>query len=743
MRTTLGALAILVSVTLGGTLALGQGWRGRAHGSVLGPDGEPLAGAQVTLRPERVAAEVGAAAAATTRTGKDGRWAAVLSAPGVWAITVEAEGFHPADGLVPVPDQGPAAEVRVELRSLDEVPPEAYEPGREGRPEPPPERPVLPPEPHREGRYRTAFTERSPLSDPGVVFGRHGGTAEDIRGTDPSLGRYELAEETFEVYVPEGYEPAGDAAPRYGLLVWVSPTSFGGVERPELQEALDAQRLLWVGANDAGNPRFTWNRVGLALDAAHAMAALYDLDPDRIYAAGYSGGGRVASTLAMVFPDAFRGAVSFFGASYFRPVPVPDRPGNRWPPAFPEPPAEVVRRLQEESRFVLLTGERDFNRAQTKAVARAMEEDGFEHVTYLEVPAATHWDFIDPEWFRRALEALGPDRSPRQVTRRWRSRAVLPREQRPLALDAPPVAGDRAVAPDDAVAGDRHREGVRCAGPSYCPRSVRGADPCGDLGVARRRARRDRAQRLPDPLLKGGAADVQGQVQAGARRLDEADHPRHDPFEVSISAHQRGAWKAVLEILHQIPGVVTEEDRAHACRALRHEDGPEGAVADGEVDPEPLASAPIVRRRHSQDLTGPLVELPCRVEAGVVDRFGHGLVSPQLVADPDRTPGSRILLRCQADRCLEDTVQVAFAVVDHSIGDGATEDNPDLALEFSAVAERRSSGLVSRSASYAYSSAGVLVVDVAQAEGLPGIDVRSWRASWAWPRYPEWGGCHG
>jgi hypothetical protein len=227
----------------------------------------------------------------------------------VWAITVEAEGLHPAEGLVPVPARGAAEEVRVELRSVDEVPPEAYEAEREGRPEPPPERPLLPPEPHREGRYRTAFTERSPLSDPGVVFGRHGGTAEDVRDTDPSLGHYDLAQETFEVYVPEGYEPAGDAAPSYGLLVWVSPTSFGGVERPDLQAALDAERLLWVGANGAGNPRFTWNRVGLALDAAHAMAALYDLDPERIYAAGYSGGGRIASALGMLFPEVFRGAV--------------------------------------------------------------------------------------------------------------------------------------------------------------------------------------------------------------------------------------------------------------------------------------------------------------------------------------------------------------------------------------------------------------------------------------------------
>lgn len=524
---------------------------GRVAGVVLGPDGEPLSGAEVRLAP-RPPAEGGpageAAAPPAVVTGEDGRWAWVRLPAGAWSIRVEATGHLPAEGWVPVP--APET-VRIELQSLDEVPPvyaesdpagtvrrwlrrgdalldqgrpaeagaeyekvlrtpdvltdreraevlEALararfherdragaeralraalllappgpgdpltdrlrllftvlldgtereaEAGRflarlerapeavrrqhaaelaelleadraapapgtaEEAPPPAPDRPVLPPKAHRRGRYRTAFAAgaRSPVSAPEVVLGRYGGKPEDVRAMDPALGRYDLAAETFEVFVPESYRPAeGDGASGWGLVVWVSPTSSGGIEDPARQAVLAGQRLLWIGANDAGNPRFTWNRVGLALDAAHAMAALYDLDPERIYAAGYSGGGRIASALGMLFPEVFRGALCLFGASVYRPVPVPDRPGSHWPPPFPEPPPETLRDLRREGRFVLVTGEWDFNRAQTRATARVMEEEGFRGVTYLEIPGATHYDFPGAADLRRALQALDP-----------------------------------------------------------------------------------------------------------------------------------------------------------------------------------------------------------------------------------------------------------------------------------------------------------------------------------------------
>ncbi len=54
----------------------------------------------------------------------------------------------------------------------------------------------------------------------------------------------------------------------------------------------------------------------------------------------------------------------------------------------------------------MLTGTKDFNRAQCRAIYHAMKDDGFSHVTYLEVPDGSHYMGLLPEWLDKALTAL-------------------------------------------------------------------------------------------------------------------------------------------------------------------------------------------------------------------------------------------------------------------------------------------------------------------------------------------------
>jgi hypothetical protein len=275
-----------------------------------------------------------------------------------------------------------------------------------------PDEPVVQPAVDRVGRYRVALTGRSPLGDVDTFLDRYGADREALETADPSKmngGEIDLSAETFEVFVPEEYADRGATAgggEPWGLLVWVSPGPYGATQRTDVSDVLRKHHLLWVGANNAGNQRFTWDRVALALDAVYNMNALYELAPDRIYVAGYSGGGRIASALTMLFPDVFRGGLMVVGCDFYRPVAVPDRPGTHWPPSFQEPPRDRLERVRHDSRLVLLTGTRDFNRAQSRAISQAMKEDGFEHVTYLEVPGGDHYMGLDPEWLDRALGAL-------------------------------------------------------------------------------------------------------------------------------------------------------------------------------------------------------------------------------------------------------------------------------------------------------------------------------------------------
>jgi len=180
-----------------------------------------------------------------------------------------------------------------------------------------------------------------------------------------------------------------------------------------MQQALDRNRLIWVGADNAGNGRARWYRYLLALDAAYNIGKLYTVDEDKVFVGGYSGGGRVTSGLAMLYPEVFQGGFSMFGCDYPERLPVPDKPGAHWPAGFPPPPRPTLSQVKLGSRFVLLTGDLDFNRAQTRKTYLTMVHEDFEHVLYLQAPGASHYDHPDEATLTQGFsfligEPLGP-----------------------------------------------------------------------------------------------------------------------------------------------------------------------------------------------------------------------------------------------------------------------------------------------------------------------------------------------
>jgi len=309
-------------------------------------------------------------------------------------------------------EQGRTAEAEEFLSELESRPPEPVEePAAQVLPpqlEVPKEiaeildAPPDPPQPHRVGSFKTSFSERSQWSRLDDFARRMRIGTDVVLAVDPDAGEYRLSDESFQVIVPEVVQPAGE----WGLLVWISPTRFGGSRRPEVAEALARHRLIWIGANHAGNERMIWERIWLALDAATNMQRLYEIDPERIYVGGYSGGGRMASRMGVLYPELVRGAWSLYGCDYFRPLPAVERPGTFWPAAYQPPTMKVLDLVKRRNRFVLVTGTHDFNFILTRSTAREMEKDGFSHVTYLEIPDATHYTFPDGEWLDRIFAAL-------------------------------------------------------------------------------------------------------------------------------------------------------------------------------------------------------------------------------------------------------------------------------------------------------------------------------------------------
>lgn len=240
------------------------------------------------------------------------------------------------------------------------------------------------------------FAQRSPRSAVAEMTRRFGWTAAQLQRAGHR--DYDLAEEPFLIRLPSRQPKGG-----YGLIVWLSPGE-GRID-PAWTKALDTNGLIAVAPRNAGNERLVPIRLGLSLDAVHALSDSQPIDAQRVYIAGFSGGGRVASMAGLAFPDVFKGALACGGFSYYRQVPVPEAGGTA--PADFRAPTAALQRQSQSSRFVMVSGERERNTVVIKAKHAALRTAGFQHATLQVTPDAGH-EPPTAAVFARALKPLDP-----------------------------------------------------------------------------------------------------------------------------------------------------------------------------------------------------------------------------------------------------------------------------------------------------------------------------------------------
>lgn len=264
------------------------------------------------------------------------------------------------------------------------------------------------------GPYHTTFADRSPLSAM-TEISRHMGFSLKALDATQFEKDYDISRESFEVYVPESYKPEE----KWGLIVWINAGTSG--RPPEVFiPLLTKHKLLWIGPNNVQNERAYWCRIGLAIDAAQNMKKQYAIDETRIYVSGGSGGGRTSSMAGVAFPDVFTGGLYIIGCNFYRDITVPaehvkeleakgegpKEPGPViWRKSFSPPPAKLFALAKKNSRHAIITGETDMNRSQCKENFAAYKKDGFEHVSYFEVPGMGH-SMPPSDWLDRALDTL-------------------------------------------------------------------------------------------------------------------------------------------------------------------------------------------------------------------------------------------------------------------------------------------------------------------------------------------------
>lgn len=173
-------------------------------------------------------------------------------------------------------------------------------------------------------------------------------TLEQLYGAERAAKFSELldpnAEISWQVYLPDY---AGDEPP--GLLVYVSPTRSGAMDG-RWAKVLDKHNLVYVGANRSGNKVPVTRRMVLATSSIMAVNRRIEINEDRIFVSGFSGGGRLASFLSNQYPTVFSGAIFICGVDFWN--------------------EDVISDMERvlNNRYVFVSGARDFNLSETRIV---------------------------------------------------------------------------------------------------------------------------------------------------------------------------------------------------------------------------------------------------------------------------------------------------------------------------------------------------------------------------------------
>jgi hypothetical protein len=251
-------------------------------------------------------------------------------------------------------------------------------------------------QPHKKGRFTAVFEQYSPLSDANSIMDRT--RVRPKHGLDKKH-QYDIAQESCEGYVPDCY----DSNTPFGLIVWIPASPSGGIEPYKINQLMAKHKLLWVGANKSGNDTSTYERrIPLALDAAYNMQKLYNIDPNRVYVSGISGGGRVASVTAFHHSDVYAGGIFVIGANFWEDMLVPGK-DTHFRIGATRPLPRYLFRAKTFGRYVLLTGDTDGNRLQMHTYYEQGFSKCLDNVLYIQVPGMGH-EVPPAEEFDKALE---------------------------------------------------------------------------------------------------------------------------------------------------------------------------------------------------------------------------------------------------------------------------------------------------------------------------------------------------
>jgi predicted esterase len=154
---------------------------------------------------------------------------------------------------------------------------------------------------------------------------------------------YDSRRQYYQLFVPRDYD-GGRAWP---LVVFISPGDEPLGWR-HWQRPCEKAGALFCAAYGGGNNCPAGQRTRLVLDMLDEVRRHYRIDPDQTYLTGFSGGGRMACSIAFALPEYFGGVAPVCGTN-------------------PLPRLDALRhRLHDRLSVAFVTGESDFNRKESE-----------------------------------------------------------------------------------------------------------------------------------------------------------------------------------------------------------------------------------------------------------------------------------------------------------------------------------------------------------------------------------------
>jgi prolyl oligopeptidase family protein len=172
---------------------------------------------------------------------------------------------------------------------------------------------------------------------------------------------------TWEIYVPANYRPDRPA----GLMVYISPTPSGEIPR-SWKSVMDHRNMIWIAARHSGNRALVSRRVVYAIVAPTLAGKRYKIDRERIYLSGLSGGGKMASMVAIDHAQLFKGAVYNCGVNFW----------DKHPPRRFE--------LVKQNHYVFITGTLDQALEPTRKAYKQYRKAGVENSKLMVIRDMTH-----------------------------------------------------------------------------------------------------------------------------------------------------------------------------------------------------------------------------------------------------------------------------------------------------------------------------------------------------------------